>query len=82
MSDTETEVQRVSPGNASALRRTAVYTVISISIYGRDVLQLDAAIERCKAAGLTRVSKSWIIRRALDRLDLTALIADELARPR
>lgn len=73
---------QVASTDRAGLARTGAYTVACISMYGRDMLALDAAVERCKREGLTRASKSWLIRRALDRLDLAALIADELARPR
>lgn len=70
----------VSPNNRVGLAQPGTYTVISISVYSHDLTSLDAAVEACKAAGVPRVNKSWLVRRAIERLDVQALIAVELAK--
>lgn len=54
------------------------YKVICISMYIDDVSALTNAVKRCRRAGLSRMSKSQLIRIALQRLDLDAVIADML----
>lgn len=51
------------------------YTTICISLYFDDLASLEAAVKRCKSAGLRRMSKSQLIRIALRQLDLDSLIA-------
>ncbi len=58
------------------------YTVICISTYWADLAALDAAVARLKAAGVRRATRSWLIRVAIARLDLDAVLAAELARTR
>ncbi len=61
-------------------QHTHKYTVICVSTYWTDLAALDAAVERLKAAGLRRASRSWLIRVAIARLDLEAVLTAELAR--
>jgi hypothetical protein len=71
---------RVSPTLRHSLRQPLAYTTLTISSYARDVEAMDAMLEQCRDAGIARVSRSWLIRKAVDRLDLSALIAEEKSR--
>ncbi len=46
------------------------YKVICISLYTRDLDQLDAMVEELKAKGVTKASRSALIRAALEQVDL------------
>lgn len=47
------------------------YKVICISLYNDDLDRLDAMVEALKARGLTKASRSALIRHALDQVDLS-----------
>jgi hypothetical protein len=71
-----------APGGA--LRRRASgqlkpthYKVICISMYTRDIEELEAKVAELKRRGWTKASKSQLIRLALSQIDL-----DKLATPR
>ncbi|HET9627188.1 MAG TPA: hypothetical protein VFP84_37770 [Kofleriaceae bacterium] len=78
-----------SPGDvdddaAPARRRGAAgqikpthYKVICISMYTRDIEELEAKVAELKRRGWTKASKSQLIRLALSQVDL-----DKLATPR
>jgi hypothetical protein len=53
----------------SAARPTH-YKVICISMYTRDLEQLDSMVEELKARGLTKANRSALIRFALGQVDL------------
>jgi hypothetical protein len=46
------------------------YKVICISLYTKDLEQLDANVDALKARGLTKANRSALIRVALEQLDL------------
>jgi hypothetical protein len=46
------------------------YKVICISLYTKDLEQLDDLVDELKARGLTKANRSALIRVALDQLDL------------
>jgi hypothetical protein len=46
------------------------YKVICISLYTKDLEQLDARVEELKARGVTKANRSALIRVALEQLDL------------
>lgn len=46
------------------------YKVICISLYNEDLESLDAKVEALKARGLTKASRSALIRYALEHVDL------------
>jgi hypothetical protein len=46
------------------------YKVICISMYTKDLERLDTLVEELKARGLTKASRSALIRAALDQVDL------------
>jgi hypothetical protein len=50
--------------------KPAHYKVICISLYNRDLEHLDALVDQLKARGLTKATRSALIRVALDQLDL------------
>jgi hypothetical protein len=68
----------VPPGDASrrpklvtgASEKPAHYKVICISMYTRDLEQLDGMVEQLKARGLTKANRSALIRFALAQVDL------------
>ncbi|MBC7974622.1 MAG: hypothetical protein H7138_06510 [Myxococcales bacterium] len=72
------------PAAGSATRRRANgqlkpthYKVICISMYTRDIEELEAKVAELKRRGWTKASKSQLIRLALSQIDL-----DKLATPR
>ena len=46
------------------------YKVICISLYTKDLERLDALVDELKARGMTKASRSALIRAALDQVDL------------
>jgi hypothetical protein len=55
---------------AQKLPRPAHYRVICISLYTKDLEALDAAVDVLKTRGITKASRSALIRVALEQLDL------------
>lgn len=55
---------------ARASEKPAHYKVICISMYTRDLDRLDAMVDGLKARGLTKASRSALIRYALSLVDL------------
>jgi hypothetical protein len=53
--------------------RPSTYKVVSVSLYRRDIEDLDAKVAELKRRGIARANKSWLIRLALSRLDLDAI---------
>ncbi len=53
------------------------YKVICISMYNRDIEELEAKVAELKRRGWTKANKSQLIRLALDQIDL-----DKLGTPR
>lgn len=49
------------------------YEVICISLYKEDLARLDAKVQRLKEGGHRKMSRSALIRYALDTVDLDAL---------
>lgn len=64
-------------GDAAAAPRPTHYKVICISMYTRDIEELDAKVAELKRRGWTKANKSQLIRLALAQLDL-----DDLPVPR
>ena len=78
--------RRLRPGEAplDSRRRSGTgplkpthYKVICISMYTRDIEELEAKVAELKRRGWTKASKSQLIRIALSQVDL-----DKLATPR
>jgi hypothetical protein len=63
-------------GTAGQVKPTH-YKVICISMYTRDIEELEAKVAELKRRGWTKASKSQLIRLALSQVDL-----DKLATPR
>lgn len=61
------------PESAPANGKPTHYKVICISMYTRDLDELDAKVAELKRRGWTRASKSQLIRLALAQLDLDTL---------
>lgn len=58
------------------------YKVICVSLYNADLAALDMMVEALKARGVPRVSRSSLIRYALEQLDITSATADLKGRAR
>jgi hypothetical protein len=56
---------------APAAEKPAHYKVICISMYTKDLAQLDSMVDELKARGLTKANRSALIRAALEQLDLS-----------
>jgi len=54
--------------------RPTHYKVICISMYTKDIEELDAKVAELKKRGWTKASKSQLIRIALQRIDLDSLV--------
>lgn len=66
----------VEPEHAQGRRRDARpthYKVICISMYNRDIEELEAKVAELKRRGWTKANKSHLIRLALSQLDLEKL---------
>jgi hypothetical protein len=59
---------RTKPASAE---RPTHYKVICISMYTGDLERLDEMVDELKAMGLTKASRSGLIRHALEQVDLT-----------
>lgn len=53
--------------------KPAHYEVICISLYNEDLARLDAKVQRLKEQGHRKMSRSALIRYALDTVDLDSL---------
>ena len=54
----------------SAKAKPTHYKVICISMYTKDLEQLDEIVEKLKTRGITKANRSALIRVALEQLDL------------
>jgi hypothetical protein len=59
-----------APKSAAAVPKPTHYKVICISLYTKDLDQLDGMVEALKAQGVTKASRSALIRAALEQVDL------------
>jgi hypothetical protein len=55
---------------AGASEKPAHYKVICISMYTKDLEQLDEMVDQLKSRGLTKANRSALIRFALGQVDL------------
>lgn len=62
-----------SKGKAKAKPKPSHYEVICISMYREDLDRLDEEVAKLKAAGHTKMSRSGLIRFALDHMDTSKL---------
>ncbi len=68
---------RAGTADPNAKARPTHYKVICISMYTRDLEELDAKVAELKRRGWTKANKSQLIRLALSQIDL-----DKLGTPR
>lgn len=68
---------RKARGTANKAARPTHYKVICISMYTRDLEDLDAKVAELKRRGWTKANKSQLIRLALSQIDI-----DKLPTPR
>ena len=64
---------RRRPAAAPAKAKPTHYKVICISMYTRDLEDLDAKVAELKRRGWTKANKSQLIRLALSQIDLDKL---------
>jgi hypothetical protein len=62
--------RRARGARAGAADKPSHYKVICISMYTDDLGKLDAMVDALKARGLTKASRSALIRHALENVDL------------
>jgi hypothetical protein len=74
---TSTTTQRVMAGEAPRHFGPG-WVCLSVSTSPAALRELDAAVLRLKQAGIRKMSRSWLLRIALERLDLDELEADLL----
>ncbi len=55
---------------AAPVEKPTHYKVICISMYNKDLDQLDALVDELKARGVTKANRSALIRAALAQVDL------------
>ena len=65
------------PAKRRAAEKPTHYKVICISMYNRDIEELEAKVAELKRRGWTKANKSQLIRLALNQIDL-----DKLGTPR
>lgn len=51
----------------------APYKVVCVSLYSEDLARLDAIVKALRARGVRGVSRSSVIREAVDRLDAASV---------
>jgi hypothetical protein len=73
----EPTVDGAKPRRAGTNPRPTHYKVICISMYTRDIEELEAKVAELKRRGWTKANKSQLIRLALSQIDL-----DKLGTPR
>jgi hypothetical protein len=61
------------PAKRAKTQRPTHYKVICISMYTRDLEELDAKVAELKRRGWTKANKSQLIRLALSQIDVTKL---------
>ena len=67
--------RRVTPG-AAAHTFGPGWVVIGVSTTPDALRSVDAAVLKLKQAGIRRMSRSWLYRIAVERLDLDAVLAE------
>lgn len=64
------ESMRVLRADRAEKAKPTHYKVICISMYTKDLEQLDELVEKLKERGMTKANRSALIRVALEQLDL------------
>ncbi len=62
--------KRARPKKKTAKKKPDHYDVICISLYKEDLAQLDEMVAKLKKRGHRRISRSALIRFALDQVDI------------
>ena len=57
-------------GKGAAVEKPSHYKVICISMYTGDLERMDSMVDELKGRGLTKASRSALIRAALEQVDL------------
>jgi len=73
VADDDTPPPRRRAATGTAKQKPTHYKVICISIYTRDLEELDAKVAELKRRGWTKANKSQLIRLALSQIDLDKL---------
>jgi hypothetical protein len=68
--DARSEVAPQARATREPQEKPQHYKVICISMYTKDLTQLDALVDELKARGVTKASRSALIRAALEQVDL------------
>ncbi len=77
--DNRTETSTPTPSKRGRARRAneqatdTSYVIVCISIYDRDLVELDAKVEEMKKRGRTDMNRSKLIRLAVAALDVDTL---------
>lgn len=67
-------VRKQAQGRAPKEAKPTHYKVICISMYTGDLDRMDSLVDELKARGLTKASRSALIRAALDQVDLNKIV--------
>lgn len=69
---------RAKPITAGAAARTTEFAIVTVCVSTNpDALRaLDAAVAKLKRAGIRAMNRSWLLRIALERLDVDAVLED------
>ena len=72
----DSRVSRSAPQSRSASKeaKPTHYKVICISMYTGDLERMDTLVDELKARGITKASRSALIRAALDQVDLGKIV--------
>lgn len=70
--------RRITPG-AIARAAPRAYVCLCISTFPAELAALDAAVAKLKMGGVRSMTRSRLIRIALERLDVEAVLAEQLA---
>jgi len=69
----EADAPAIAPRRRTAAEKPTHYKVICISMYNRDIEELEAKVAELKRRGWTKANKSHLIRLALSQIDLDKL---------
>lgn len=69
--------RRIKRKNDPPANRTGPWTIVPIALQAAVADRLNAAVKHCREQGLYRMTRSRLIRIALARLDLQAVITEE-----
>lgn len=70
----ESRVTKKGSSSASKESKPTHYKVICISMYTGDLERMDTLVDELKARGITKASRSALIRAALEQVDLGKIV--------